>query len=402
MKHTTRAIATGLLLAVSLSLSTVQAASYGPVKSNETLWDIAARYRPSYDISVPQMMAAFRAKNPHAFTGGDINVLKRGVYLQIPVVSETRQASSQDVTSSLRSEINTLRTQLQQEQVNSAQLAEQLKQLQAAGTAPAAPTPATISETPDRSAQLQTELAVKLQTELAELKQQLQAKDARITELEAAVEAAKTQAAATPAPATAPSDQQATDKMQAELAELKQLLEQRDNHIQNLQASLREASISIKRQFAESQALHEQLKTLKPDATAAAPQPPAEPGSSTPPSLTLAGTEASKPADAAAPAAETAKPVFADQLAPPAPAPADSKPAVDKKPVSLQNMLQQQTGSGVVGSDGSLPTPSKVSLAVALISLIFVLALVWRSFSQQRSLREEEARLRAALGSDAG
>lgn len=398
MKHTTRAIATGLLLAVSLSLSTVQAASYGPVKSNETLWDIAARYRPSYDISVPQMMAAFRAKNPHAFTGGDINVLKRGVYLQIPVVSETRQASSQDVTSSLRSEINTLRTQLQQEQANSAQLAEQLKQLQAPGTA--APTPATTSETPDRSAQLQTELAVKLQTELAELKQQLQAKDARITELEAAVEAAKTQAAATPAPAAAPSDQQATDKMQAELAELKQLLEQRDNHIQNLQASLREASISIKRQFAESQALHEQLKTLKPDATAAAPQPPAEPGSSTPPSLTLAGTEASKPADAAAPAAETAKPVFADQLAPPAPA--DSKPAVDKKPVSLQNMLQQQTGSGVVGSDGSLPTPSKVSLAVALISLIFVLALVWRSFSQQRSLREEEARLRAALGSDAG
>jgi FimV-like protein len=400
MKHTTRAIATGLLLAVSLCLSTVQAASYGPVKSNETLWDIAARYRPSYDISVPQMMAAFRAKNPHAFTGGDINVLKRGVYLQIPVVSETRQASSQDVTSSLRSEINTLRTQLQQEQANSAQLAEQLKQLQAPGTA--APTPATTSETPDRSAQLQTELAVKLQTELAELKQQLQAKDARITELEAAVEAAKTQAAATPVPATAPSDQQATDKMQAELAELKQLLEQRDNHIQNLQASLREASISIKRQFAESQALHEQLKTLKPDATAAAPQPPAEPGSSIPPSLTLAGTEAGKPADAAAPAAETAKPVFADQLAPPAPVPADSKPAVDRKPVSLQNMLQQQTGNGAVGSDGSLPTPSKVSLAVALISLIFVLALVWRSFSQQRSLREEEARLRAALGSDAG
>lgn len=392
MKHTTQAIATGLLLAVSLSLQPVQAASYGPVKSNETLWDIAARYRPSYDISVPQMMAAFRAKNPHAFTDGDINVLKRGVYLQIPVVSDTRQTSSQDVTSSLRSEISTLRSQLQQEQANSAQLAEQLKQLQTVGTAPA--TPASAPAADDRSAQLQTELAVKLQTELAELKQQLQARDARIAELEAAVEAAKTQAATTPAPAAASADQQATAKMQAELAELKQLLEQRDNHIQNLQASLREASISIKRQFAEGQALHEQLKTLKPDAKVEAPKPPAEPGSTTPPSLTLAGAE-----DAQPPAAETPKPVFADQVTPPVMPALDDKAAADKKPVSLQNMLEQQAGTAkLTHTDGQLPTPSKVSIAVALISLMFVLALVWRSFSQQRSLRQEEARLRAALG----
>lgn len=394
MKHTTQTIAMGLLLAVSLSLQPVQAVSYGPVKSNETLWDIAARYRPSYDISVPQMMAAFRAKNPHAFTDGDINVLKRGVYLQIPVVSDTRQTSSQDVTSSLRSEISTLRTQLQQEQANSTQLAEQLKQLQTAGTAPATPTAAPAAD--DRSAQLQTELAVKLQTELAGLKQQLQARDARIAELEAAVEAAKTQAAATPTPAAAPADQQATAKMQAELAELKQLLEQRDNHIQNLQASLREASISIKRQFAEGQALHEQLKTLKPDARAEAPRQPAEPGSTTPPSLTLAGADdAQPPAAVPTPAAETPKPVFADQVMPTL----DDKVAADKKPVSLQNMLEQQAGTAkLTNTDGQLPTPSKVSIAVALISLMFVLALVWRSFSQQRSLRQEEARLRAALG----
>ncbi len=99
--------------------------------------------------------------------------------------------------------------------------------------------------------------------------------------------------------------------MQAELTELKQLLEQRDTHIQNLQASLREASISIKRQYAEAQALHARLKQLEPGNSAAAPAAPAEPGTATPPSLSLEGTE---------PAAPTAavQPVFTDQATAPA------------------------------------------------------------------------------------
>ncbi len=54
-------------------------------------------------------------------------------------------------------------------------------------------------------------------------------------------------------------------------------------------------------------------------------------------------------------------------------------------------------GDGSTSMDGKLPTPSRVSLAVALISLMFILALLWRSISQRRALNQEEAQLRASL-----
>jgi len=57
---------------------------YGPVKRNETLWDIARRVRPDRDISMQQMMIALLRANPEAFTASNINNLKAGATLQIP------------------------------------------------------------------------------------------------------------------------------------------------------------------------------------------------------------------------------------------------------------------------------------------------------------------------------
>ena len=57
---------------------------YGPVKRNETLWDIAKRVRPDSDISMQQMMIALLRANPDAFTANNINNLKAGATLQIP------------------------------------------------------------------------------------------------------------------------------------------------------------------------------------------------------------------------------------------------------------------------------------------------------------------------------
>lgn len=371
MKYKILAVATGLLLAASLtSLPPAYAeANYGPVKNNDTLWDIASRRRPSYDISVPQMMAAIRSQNPNAFISGDINRLKKGIYLKIPVVPEVQQSAGKQASQdSLHAEMTRLREQLSTEQQRSANVTKQLADLQA-----------------NQSAQQQNDLMIKLQTELAELKQQLQAKDTRIAELEAAT----AQVAALPTTnATPEQTQQADAALQAELTELKQLLEQRDTHIQNLQASLREASISIKRQYAESQALHTRLKELEPGNTSNAPPPPAEPGSTTPPSLTLAANPETEQTTSAPP--ETA-PVFTDQLTPPATPTVDNR---DKSAVPLQNILEQQiTGN----EDGKFPTPTRVSLVVALVSLMFILALLWRSISQRRALNREEARLRADL-----
>ncbi|MEB4593432.1 FimV/HubP family polar landmark protein [Candidatus Thiothrix sp. Deng01] len=421
MKHTTFVATAGLLLAASIVLQPVQAARYGPVKSNETLWDIASRYRPDHGVSVGQMMEAFRTKNPHAFVPGHPGLLKRGVYLEIPALAgepekpteagqqkaaepqsppaSEKSAGKPDKSASvasLQAEIQTLRTQLKDEQKHSSSLDEQLKQLQDTSKA-TAKTPADNQQV----TKLQSDLLIKLQTDVADLKQQLEKKDARITELQAAsAKVAKPEAGETGAGAS--KAKQANAALQAELTELKQLLEQRDTHIQNLQASLREASISIKRQFTENQELHDQLKTLKPEAATVEPKPPAEPGAAAAPSLTLTAPETEPASVTGEKQAAESTPVFADQI-PPAPTNTEDKPQPDKKPVSLQNMLEQQVaGKGGVGTDEKPLSPSRVSVAVALISLMFVLALAWRSYSQQRALRQEETRLRNSLGNDAG
>ncbi len=56
---------------------------FGPVKSTDTLWDIADSMRPSDGVSVQQMMIALQKENPNAFADNNINNLKRGATLSI-------------------------------------------------------------------------------------------------------------------------------------------------------------------------------------------------------------------------------------------------------------------------------------------------------------------------------
>jgi FimV-like protein len=366
MKYKILAVTTGLLLAVSVLLQTVIAAgAYGPTKENETLWDIASRLRPSGNISVQQMMLALREKNPEAFNANNINTLQKSVYLTLPTQAEIRQYSkgaalqqarhenrqwqsgrvkswtrtaARNTQASLKAEINELRAQLKQEQSRSGELSARIKKLQATATAP------------------------------------------------------ESVVAATPQP-------EEIKKLQIEVASLKSQLEEKDTHIQNLQASLREASISIKRQYEESQNLHAQLKAVKPDSTVAAPVPPAEPGTGSQPSLSLEGTpeKAVEPAQAASPDL-AAPPAFTDQVSGKASAPVAAVQEPVTEPVPLKQVLEQQTNAKTGEKPVSkLVTPSRVSMAVALISLMFILALLWRSFSQQRMLNKEEERLRVSL-----
>ncbi len=57
--------------------------NYGPVKSNETLWEIAMKMRPNKKMSVPQLMIALLENNPEAFVDNNINNLKRGAVLRL-------------------------------------------------------------------------------------------------------------------------------------------------------------------------------------------------------------------------------------------------------------------------------------------------------------------------------
>jgi len=57
--------------------------SYGPVKRNDTLWEIANRMRPDESITVNQMMVALVRNNPNAFYNGNVNQLKAGYVLRV-------------------------------------------------------------------------------------------------------------------------------------------------------------------------------------------------------------------------------------------------------------------------------------------------------------------------------
>ena len=67
--------------------------TYGPVKRNDTLWNIADSVRPA-GVTITQMMIALQQANPEAFGGNNINNLKSGFVLRIPERSEVEQNSA--------------------------------------------------------------------------------------------------------------------------------------------------------------------------------------------------------------------------------------------------------------------------------------------------------------------
>lgn len=58
--------------------------SYGPVKKNDNLWNIAGRLIENGNITREQMMLALYDQNPKAFYKNNVNALKRGAILSIP------------------------------------------------------------------------------------------------------------------------------------------------------------------------------------------------------------------------------------------------------------------------------------------------------------------------------
>ncbi len=69
---------------------------YGPVATNETLWEIADDLRPE-GISIHQMMMAMYQANPQAFVNNNINLLKKGQVLKVPTAEEITIGRSEAV-----------------------------------------------------------------------------------------------------------------------------------------------------------------------------------------------------------------------------------------------------------------------------------------------------------------
>ena len=64
------------------------AATYGPVRSSDTLWSIASRLRPDRSVSVQRMMLAVLEANPDAFAIPNVNALNENAVLRIPTREE--------------------------------------------------------------------------------------------------------------------------------------------------------------------------------------------------------------------------------------------------------------------------------------------------------------------------
>ena len=75
--------------------------SYGPVRSNETLWGISEQLQANSGASVNQIMLALYRANPEAFAG-NINVLRRGAILRVPRGSELSGIASRAATAEVQ------------------------------------------------------------------------------------------------------------------------------------------------------------------------------------------------------------------------------------------------------------------------------------------------------------
>ena len=71
---------------------------YG-TQRGDTLWAIAAEYKPASELSVQQVMIAIQRENPKAFIGGNINRLKAGMILNLPSATQIYDITNRDAVS---------------------------------------------------------------------------------------------------------------------------------------------------------------------------------------------------------------------------------------------------------------------------------------------------------------
>ena len=107
---------------------------YGPTQSDDTLWKIAQRVRPSSSISMHQTMVAIQMLNPQAFNKGNINQLKKGQVLKLPSQEEITSIGQAEAVASVNNQVNEWKGQQAQQSPTGGQ------QLDATGkAAPVAP-----------------------------------------------------------------------------------------------------------------------------------------------------------------------------------------------------------------------------------------------------------------------
>lgn len=342
-------------------------ANYGPTAAQETLWSIASRLRPTTDISTQQMMLALFKANPGAFSADNINALKKGSYLKIPTLGQIRR-------------------------YNRTQAIREAKRQNVAWQNPQDANRTRAVQTPrasENSRQLQGEINY-LSRQLKKAKRENRSLNQRIRKLENKPDA------------TASSPTQ----LVAEIKTLKDTLQERDNLIKSLRASLSEASNAIKKQHVENQRIFTKLKEVSPESippqTVAQTKPQlslSDGGSSAVPVQQQAKTN--KPAIWAdeernehnEQTTTPATPVSSEQPTKVAQADTGTQPVIKLIDENRNGLAQAQQQEKEQAASGAF-SPSKLSFIVALLSLLFILGILWRTFSQNRAIRRDEAAIR--------
>ena len=81
-------IAAGVALAPAADAQQAAGSTYGPVQREDTLWELALRFRGDVPVNVQQAMIAILRANPGAFVEGNINALRTGVTLRVPTAAD--------------------------------------------------------------------------------------------------------------------------------------------------------------------------------------------------------------------------------------------------------------------------------------------------------------------------
>ncbi len=75
---------------------------YGPTSSNESLWSVAQKVRPSSKVTLDQTMLALIEYNPNAFLLHNVNGLMGGYYLRIPTIAQIEANSPKAAEQQMR------------------------------------------------------------------------------------------------------------------------------------------------------------------------------------------------------------------------------------------------------------------------------------------------------------
>lgn len=249
-----------MLLGLALSMPVEATRSYGPVKDQDTLWSIATELRPDQRATVQQTMLAIFYKNPQAFANNNINSLMKGAILKAPSSAEARryqrlkalrEARKHNVYWARGAQLPyTVPPPIPKIKERAAPQGSKSVVVKVREREVSRPTP---RSTERRIARLQAQL------------QSVESKNQRLTAELLALQAKQTQSKPSPQ-----LDAQ-VKKLKLELKELTSVLSQKDNHIKTLQASLKNASETIKSQHADNMRLYDKLKEVSPSSLPASP-----------------------------------------------------------------------------------------------------------------------------------